>query len=1017
MWLRSGFALEEELSRLAQQAYNELLERQQWQQREQEKLAHWEKEQRVKDQLEKERRKERAAALAEKKARLAELQKLQNSAATPGAATRNIAQAREEAARLNKQLRIQNKARFVTRRVPAPGVQISADVAVDGEDGQHDAVDLVTRPQARRELQVEEYCSGYSTSLNPNPSTVLAPSTSTEHPGALVATKETTLAHHENRDIQSSLGDGGKKSQPEYQAAFLLELTSFTSEASLKDLQKYLMAEKRGLRLEQRNRLTAGAQDPASVQLAKELRQKVAEATFKEAAVQKRLQELMMAQHHSQQQQKSDIPVVNGTTRWQSDGDGSLQQANRGNGPRAGTAEESGHGRQQGTVENQELAKVEGEGNAKDPESMKSRDVTATKVQVNRGAGDAADAVFKRAEQLLREGQQLLLLLEDRSTSAVERGTTGAVERQAAAHRRSYRGSFSLLSALEHESDVAIQRRATVCSMEVNQLLHNMKDVFDPIGYVPKLDQLAVDLRAALAVATVTVPIGDKAAAQAALATKPDSDNVASTTQTRTPSSQSEQPQPSSRQPRQSKVLLSSNSDTKMESAEQQQRSQQGAHEGEGPSVETKCIAGISCAEVLTKPQSITGNMTQGKGGIVGESKQAHVRADEDGCEEWVGVEEDDVDCGSAEDSDTWEDAASMTDLPGWAECLGTSMSSAAHHAAFYGYTEVLEFLCRYFDCFVMDAKQRTPLFYAALQNRLQCVACLVALDPQWIDVGDENGDTSLHAAAIANGVETLQFLLSCEVNPDTANFAGLTPCHLARSRAALEALHGAGAQPYCVDIKGRMPIWLACSDGRVDCLEFLCGVMPAEYLLWPDEDGETCLHKAAAGGRADCVEILCQNVQGVEDLCIVNKKGHTAAHVAGSSAVLKVLYENGANLWMEDSKGRVPLFIASFFGRADCIAFLLDAGLPVSSSRSRPASASGAAGSQQGSLRLLNTKADALVNSRDGQGDTSLHVACMCGHTQCVSLLLYYIRSIPNNHRLTPDMLAAKAGHDHIAR
>lgn len=61
--------------------------------------------------------------------------------------------------------------------------------------------------------------------------------------------------------------------------------------------------------------------------------------------------------------------------------------------------------------------------------------------------------------------------------------------------------------------------------------------------------------------------------------------------------------------------------------------------------------------------------------------------------------------------------------------------------------------------------------------------------------MGDSDGDTPLHAAASANGIEVLQFLLLCEGNPDTANHAGLTPCHVARSLKALELLSVAGAQ------------------------------------------------------------------------------------------------------------------------------------------------------------------------------------------------------------------------------
>jgi ankyrin repeat protein len=85
--------------------------------------------------------------------------------------------------------------------------------------------------------------------------------------------------------------------------------------------------------------------------------------------------------------------------------------------------------------------------------------------------------------------------------------------------------------------------------------------------------------------------------------------------------------------------------------------------------------------------------------------------------------------------------------------------------------------------------------------------------------------------------------------------------------------------------------------------------------------------------GHSAVVEVICQWLQGVEDLYTVNKKQHTAAHVASNASVLKALYENGANLWITDAKGRSSLFTASFFGRAECVAFLLDVATTSSSS------------------------------------------------------------------------------------
>jgi hypothetical protein len=109
----------------------------------------------------------------------------------------------------------------------------------------------------------------------------------------------------------------------------------------------------------------------------------------------------------------------------------------------------------------------------------------------------------------------------------------------------------------------------------------------------------------------------------------------------------------------------------------------------------------------------------------------------------------------------------------------------------------------------------------------------------------------------VLNGIHmiVLKFLLSCDANPDTANNAGLTPGHLAKSKECLSLLYESGAHLYCIDSKARLPVAMACSIpptvGAVggththadECVAYLCSVTPYEFLFWPDENGDTCLH------------------------------------------------------------------------------------------------------------------------------------------------------------------------------
>eukprot|EP00602_Paraphysomonas_sp_CaronLab_P009640 CAMPEP_0185021000 /NCGR_PEP_ID=MMETSP1103-20130426/3649_1 /TAXON_ID=36769 /ORGANISM="Paraphysomonas bandaiensis, Strain Caron Lab Isolate" /LENGTH=1577 /DNA_ID=CAMNT_0027552265 /DNA_START=163 /DNA_END=4896 /DNA_ORIENTATION=+ len=343
------------------------------------------------------------------------------------------------------------------------------------------------------------------------------------------------------------------------------------------------------------------------------------------------------------------------------------------------------------------------------------------------------------------------------------------------------------------------------------------------------------------------------------------------------------------------------------------------------------------------------------------------------------------------EKSDGQEDgeAFDYESLEGWNECLHTSMATAAHHAAFYGFAPVLEMLSRHFDVFALDKNGRTPLFYASLRNNLDCVLLLVSLDAQWIEVGDSRGDTAIHAAAISGGLEVLQFLLSCEVNPSIANFEGLTPVHLAKTYEGLLALYEANATMYCVDSHNRMPVWYSAKDGNAAGVGLLCSLMPPEYITWQDSEGNTILHIACMAGHSDVVEVICMWITSLDDFYILNKKNYTPAHTASSAEVLKKLYEYGVNLWTADPKWRYPLFLNSFQGRVDCVALLIE-------------------------LALL--KNEALISAQDVQGDTALHAAVINGHIQCTSLLLFFLRDHPNSKGLRPSQLAQRAGHNQLA-
>lgn len=217
--------------------------------------------------------------------------------------------------------------------------------------------------------------------------------------------------------------------------------------------------------------------------------------------------------------------------------------------------------------------------------------------------------------------------------------------------------------------------------------------------------------------------------------------------------------------------------------------------------------------------------------------------------------------------------------------------------------------------------------------------------------------------------------------------------------------LSQANAALYCVDNHSRMPLWYACNLGNVELVDFLCAQYPKEYVLWPDDEGETCLHKASSQGHAQVVEVLCRHISSADIHTLLNKKNYSALHVASNAKVLQVFYEYGCNLWLEDVKQRNPLFFAAFFGRADCVEMLINLAL----SSTKDSSSHEEKGLSSGSGIPVQ------LSHADIQGDTALHAASLCGHMPCVCLLSFILHDLKNKNNLTPADLADKANHKHI--
>ncbi|KAH9136901.1 hypothetical protein AeRB84_018147 [Aphanomyces euteiches] len=219
------------------------------------------------------------------------------------------------------------------------------------------------------------------------------------------------------------------------------------------------------------------------------------------------------------------------------------------------------------------------------------------------------------------------------------------------------------------------------------------------------------------------------------------------------------------------------------------------------------------------------------------------------------------------------------TELP-CKDCWATTFSTVAHAAAYAGHIDCLNYLGDYFDVFVTDDLGRTPLFYACYANQTECVSLLLALDYSNLrESTDLNGDTPLHAATSGNALAAMELLLREGCSPEPINYSGMRPIHIAPTVDAVQVLAAGMTDLLAIDGSGRLALSYACMAGDCASTRYLAAQC-AEFIDYPDAEGDTALHFAVAGGYFDCVQALLETTSS-SYIFRRNKLNKTALDVA----------------------------------------------------------------------------------------------------------------------------------------
>ena len=258
-----------------------------------------------------------------------------------------------------------------------------------------------------------------------------------------------------------------------------------------------------------------------------------------------------------------------------------------------------------------------------------------------------------------------------------------------------------------------------------------------------------------------------------------------------------------------------------------------------------------------------------------------------------------------------------------------------------------------------------TPLHLAAISGNVSFLDFLVKearrrLDQKrynsFIDCYDNEHHTAHHWATVCGEVECIKILQAAGSDSSLPDIHGAHPIHYAsqldagnRRSEVLEAiLSYAPLERDARDKDGRTPLLWAASSGNAEAIEVLAR-MKANVLL-QDHDGLTALHCAASRGFLDCLECLVELYGSPVDLTDSSgasalfyavtlghadcshfllhegaapnrqdRRGRTPAHCGaakGQLETLKILSQNGANLWLKNSRGDLPLHEAVKSGR-----------------------------------------------------------------------------------------------------
>lgn len=306
---------------------------------------------------------------------------------------------------------------------------------------------------------------------------------------------------------------------------------------------------------------------------------------------------------------------------------------------------------------------------------------------------------------------------------------------------------------------------------------------------------------------------------------------------------------------------------------------------------------------------------------------------------------------------------------------------------------------------------QKNTILHLATSYRHHEIVKLVCKDlPHLLTEKDARGDTALHIAARAGDIILILLLtdsdyailaLLCATNEE-----GNTPLHEAlihrHENAARILIDKNRDVNYSVNYEGKSLLYLAAEAGYVAIINLLMNNPAGNYAVDGKPKNKSPVHAAILGRNIDVLKLFWRKDRSsFSKRC---EKGgnplHCAAYVGYTDGISFLLKNSYGLAYLRDKQGLFPIHSAASQGHVDIIQLMVqkrpDSRELLTLQGQNILHIAAKSGKCRAFGRMLKMpELEKLINGKDADGNTPLHVATIYSHPKVVSSLMWDERVI----------------------